>query len=85
MQRKIVLYTTKTCPYCLKALRKLDEKGVFYEIVDVNENPAAFQAIMIKTGWDTVPQIFVDDRFIGGCDDLHALDRSGELDHILKG
>lgn len=85
MHKKIVLYTTKTCPYCLKALRKLDEKGVSYEVIDVNENPTAFQAIMASTGWDTVPQIFVDERFIGGCDDLHALDRSGELDKILKG
>jgi glutaredoxin 3 len=83
MSKKVVLYTTSTCPYCIRALRKLDEKGVKYENINVRENPEQFDAIMAKTGWDTVPQIFVEDQFIGGCDDLHALDRKGELDAIL--
>ena len=85
MHKKVVLYTTSTCPYCIRALKKLDEKGVSYENINVRENQELFKAIMAKTGWDTVPQIFIDDQFIGGCDDLHALDRKGELDALLKG
>lgn len=85
MHKKVVLYTTSTCPYCIRALKKLDEKGVSYENINVRENQEQFKAIMAKTGWDTVPQIFIDDQFIGGCDDLHALDRKGELDALLKG
>lgn len=85
MHKKVVLYTTSTCPYCIRALKKLDEKGVSYENINVRENQEQFKAIMAKTGWDTVPQIFIDDQFIGGCDDLHTLDRKGELDALLKG
>lgn len=83
MNKKVVLYTTATCPYCLRALRKLDEKGVTYENINVHANPEVFKAVMAITGWDTVPQIFIDESFIGGCDDLHALDREGKLDGLL--
>jgi glutaredoxin 3 len=83
MNKKVVLYTTTTCPYCLRALRKLDEKGVSYETINVRENPEVFKTIMAQTGSDTVPQIYIDDVFIGGCDDLHALDREGKLNALL--
>jgi len=80
---KVVLYTTPYCPYCQKALRKLDEKGVIYEVIDVSGDSRTFDEIKVRTGWDTVPQIFIEGAFIGGCDDLHALDREGKLDALL--
>lgn len=83
MNKKIVLYTTPYCPYCRRALKKLDEKGVTYENIDVSNDKATFNKIKTQTGWDTVPQIFIDDVFIGGCDDLHALDSAGKLDALL--
>ncbi|GAB6108227.1 glutaredoxin 3 [Fusibacter bizertensis] len=83
MEKTIVLYTTTFCPYCHRALRKLDEKKVEYQNINVSKNKAEFEKIMAQTGWDTVPQIFVDGEFIGGCDDLYALDASGELDKLL--
>lgn len=83
MEKKVVLYTTAYCPYCHRALKKLDEKKVKYQNIDANKNKEAFKQIMAETGWDTVPQIFIDGEFIGGCDDLHALDANGKLDEML--
>ncbi len=83
MEKTVVLYTTAYCPYCHRALKKLDEKKVKYQNIDANKNKEAFNQIMAETGWDTVPQIFIDGKFIGGCDDLHALDANGKLDEML--
>lgn len=83
MNKKVDLYTTPYCPYCRRALKLLDDKGVTYTNYDVSNNRPLFEAVMSQTGWDTVPQIFIDDQFIGGCDDLHALDRKGTLDGLL--
>lgn len=83
MNKKVELYTTPYCPYCRRALKLLDDKGVTYTNCDVSNNRPLFESIMAQTGWDTVPQIFIDDQFIGGCDDLHALDRKGTLDGLL--
>lgn len=80
---KVVLYTKNYCPYCKRALELLKSKGVEYTNVDVTNDDKTFAAIEAKTGWDSVPQIFIDDEFIGGCDDMHALDRKGELDKKL--
>jgi glutaredoxin 3 len=83
MNKKVELYTTPYCPYCRRALKLLDDKGVTYTNHDVSNNRPLFESIMSQTGWDTVPQIFIDDQFIGGCDDMHALDRKGTLDGLL--
>ncbi|MDH8677459.1 glutaredoxin 3 [Fusibacter bizertensis] len=83
MEKKIVLYTTAYCPYCHRALKRLDDKKVTYQNIDVSNNREAFKKIMDQTGWDTVPQIFIDGEFIGGCDDLLALDAQGKLDEKL--
>ncbi len=83
MNTKIDLYTTPYCPYCRRALKLLDDKGVTYTNYDVSNNQLLFDRIKAQTGWNTVPQIFIDDQFIGGCDDLHALDSKGTLDGLL--
>ena len=82
--KPVKLYTTEWCPYCHRALKRLDEKGVEYMNINVSKNKDEFEAIKNQTGWDTVPQIFIGDEFIGGCDDLLALDSKGELDELLR-
>jgi glutaredoxin 3 len=79
----IEIYTTPYCPYCVRAKALLDKKGVEYTETDVSDS--GLRAAMTKRagGSRTVPQIFIDDRHIGGCDDLHDLDRNGELDPLL--
>lgn len=82
---KVTLYVTSICPYCVRAKQLLTKKGVPYTTVDVSENHQLRQDMTEKSGGRfTVPQIFVNDKYIGGCDDLYALDRNGELDRLLK-
>jgi glutaredoxin 3 len=77
------LYTTPLCPYCARAKTLLTQKGVAFEEVDVYMDAAARKEMFEKSGRRTVPQIFIGDRHIGGCDDLHALDAAGGLDPLL--
>jgi glutaredoxin 3 len=80
----IQIYTTTYCPYCVKAKQLLDKKGRKYEEIDVTHDEAGRMALVEKSGGrKTVPQIFIGDRHIGGCDDLYALDKAGELDELL--
>ncbi len=79
----IVVYSANYCPYCRRALALLDRKGARYTVLDVNRDPALWGEMTARTGRDTVPQIFIGDRHIGGCDDLVALDRRGGLDPLL--
>ncbi len=79
------IYTTPICPYCARAKALLTQKGVDFQEIDVYMDVNARREMMQKSGRQTVPQIFIGDRHIGGCDDLHALDRSGELDPLLAG
>lgn len=80
----IVMYTTAYCPYCSNAERLLMNKGVV-EInkIRIDTEPQLREEMMVKTGRRTVPQIYIDDRHIGGFDDLRALDLAGELDALL--
>jgi len=81
----IVMYTTASCPYCINAERLLVSKGV-KEInkVRVDLQPELRVEMMQKTGRRTVPQIYIDDRHIGGFDELRQLDMAGGLDPLLK-
>jgi glutaredoxin 3 len=80
----IELYTTKACPYCVRAKRLLDSKGAGYREIDVSEDTALREAMMAKAGGRrSVPQIFIDGHHVGGCDDLYALDSQGKLDPML--
>lgn len=79
------IYTTPICPYCARAKSLLTRKGVEFEEIDVYMDAAARREMMQKSGRQTVPQIFIGERHIGGCDDLHELERAGELDPLLAG
>lgn len=80
---KVEIYTTPTCPYCIAAKALLRRKGIVYEETDVSRDPQIRAAMTQRAGRRSVPQIFIDGRHIGGCDDLHALDGKGKLDGIL--
>lgn len=80
----IEIYTTPTCPYCVAAKRLLTQKGAPFEEINVAGDPESRRAMSARAGGrTTVPQIFIDGRHIGGCDDLHALDAAGGLDPLL--
>jgi glutaredoxin 3 len=82
---KVTIYTKDYCPYCVRAKRLLDKKGVKYEEIDVGEKDELWDWLAKKTGQLTVPQIFAGDRSLGGFSDIDALDREGKLDPILSG
>ncbi|GAB3112696.1 glutaredoxin 3 [Aestuariicella hydrocarbonica] len=79
----VTLYTTRYCPYCVRAKALLDFKSAAYTDISVDNNPALRQEMMAKSGRHTVPQIWVGDVHVGGCDELMALERAGELDAML--
>ncbi|NDV02699.1 glutaredoxin 3 [Pseudoroseicyclus tamaricis] len=81
---QVEIYTSPTCGYCHAAKRLLSQKGVSYSEVDVVANPER-RAEMVQraNGGRTVPQIFIGDTHVGGCDDLYALDSAGKLDALL--
>lgn len=82
---QIDIYTQDWCPYCARAKRVLDSKGVAYrEINAPNGSPERAESHARSGGRTSVPQIFIDGQHIGGCDDLQALDRAGKLDPLLK-
>lgn len=82
---KIEIYTQDFCPYCARAVALFRKKGMpFEEKHAPNGSAARAEAVARSGGRTTVPQIFVDDRHIGGCDDLMALDRAGKLDPLLQ-
>lgn len=82
---KIVMYKTPNCPYCVRALSLLGKKGVEVHEIDITEVPGAMEEmITLSKGRRTVPQIFINDYHVGGSDDLYALEKSGELDQLLK-
>jgi len=80
----VVMYMTSWCPYCARALELLTAKGVNVEEIDVEERPEARAQMIARSGRHTVPQIFIGESHVGGCDDLHALDAAGRLDTMLK-
>ena len=83
---KVEIYTSPYCPYCHRAKNLLDSKGVKYEEIDVFAQPGRRPEMVQRAGGrTTVPQIFIDDKPMGGSDDIHALDRAGKLDPLLKG
>ena len=80
----VVIYTTRFCPYCIRAKSLLDDKKVSYREIAVDNKPQLRQEMIKKSGRRTVPQIWVGDRHVGGCDELMALERSSKLDALLK-
>jgi glutaredoxin 3 len=82
---KVTVYTKDFCPYCVRAKRLLDKKDVAYEEVNVEGRDDLRVWLVEATGQQTVPQVFVDGRALGGFTDVDALDREGKLDPILRG
>ncbi len=82
--KPVTLYTTQLCGFCHAAKRLLTQKGVAFDEIDVAMNPDKRQEMMSRAGRHTVPQIFVGDVHVGGCDDLYELERAGKLDPLLS-
>ena len=81
---EVVVYYAPFCPYCAWAQQLLDDKGVEYKLINVNEDDALRSQMEDRSNRNTVPQIFIGDHHIGGYDDLSALDRQGGLDPLLQ-
>ena len=83
--KPVVMYSTALCPFCIRAKYLLEQKGVQFEDRRVDLEPNLRAEMMSLSGRHTVPQIWIGDQHIGGCDELHALERSGQLDALLQG
>lgn len=82
---KVEIYTWQSCPFCIRAKRLLDAKGVDYTEYAIDGDHAAREQMAQRAkGRRTLPQIFINDQPVGGCDDIHALDRRGQLDPLLQ-
>jgi glutaredoxin 3 len=81
---KVEVYATGWCPYCSQARQLLQSKGVAIEEIDVEGRPGAREEMIARSGRRTVPQIFINQTHIGGCDDLIALNDRGGLDPLLQ-
>jgi len=80
----VEIYTTKTCPYCVRAKNLLNAKDVDFKEIDVTGDDVGREALLKKSGgMRTVPQIFINGKHIGGCDNLYELEEKGELSKLL--
>ena len=84
MAARVVIYTTPWCGYCVSAKRLLNKRQIAFDEIDVDGDAPARARLTVATGSRTVPQIFIDGSPVGGCDELHALDRAGELARLLQ-
>ncbi len=80
----VVIYTTHFCSYCVRAKLLLSRKSVAFQEIDVSRDPEKRRWLAEVTGQSTVPQIFINGQSVGGCDDIHDLDRQGRLDPLLR-
>lgn len=80
----VVIYSTPWCPYCIRARRLLSDKGVGFTDIDVSAGPALRQEMTRLSGRTSVPQIWIGEQHIGGCDELYALERQRRLDELLS-
>lgn len=81
--KNVIIYCSNWCPYCVRAKQLLDSKGVAYEEISVDGKPDVRAAMAQKAGRRSVPQIWIGEQHVGGCDDLFALERAGKLDTML--
>lgn len=84
MKKKVVIYTWKTCIFCIRAKRLLKNKGVEFEEIDIGDDINNLRQLETKTGSGTVPQIFVEGKYIGGCDDIVNLHRREKFDIVFN-
>jgi glutaredoxin 3 len=80
----IKIYTANNCPYCIRAKNLLERKGIDFELIDLSGHPDAILELKNKTQWRTIPQIFINDKLIGGYTELAELENSGELDLLMN-
>ena len=80
----VVIYSSDWCPYCIRAKQLLANKGVAFEEIKVDGKPDVRAEMTRKARQTSVPQIWIGERHVGGCDDLYALERAGKLDALLK-
>lgn len=80
---KVEIYTQPWCPYCERAVALLQRKGVAFQEINAPHGTAQREDAMARSGRSTMPQVFIDGRHVGGCDDLIALERAGKLDPML--
>ena len=86
MSTRVLMYTTAVCPYCVRAKQLLKARGVeAIEEVRIDLDPARREEMMQKTQRRTVPQIYIGETHVGGCDDLFAIDKEGKLQALLAG
>ncbi len=83
MTQSVVIYSSDWCPFCIRAKSLLNQKGVDFEEIKVDGKRALREEMARKAGRTSVPQIWIGERHVGGCDDLFALERRGELDTLL--
>jgi len=81
---QVTIYTKPYCPYCIRAVSLLEQKGVAFDEVEAGFDPDKKREMMQRSGRTTFPQIFVGERHIGGCDEMMALEREGKLDALLQ-
>ena len=79
----VTMYATGWCPYCARARALLDRRGIAWTEIDVESEPAKRAEMIARSGQRTVPQIWIGETHVGGSDDLHELERRGELDRLL--
>ncbi len=84
-QPDVVVYVAGWCPYCQRARGLLSKKGLQFREIDIDDDPRLREEMIARSGRRTVPQIFIGERHVGGCDDLFALDERGELDRLIQG
>ena len=84
MNTKVVIYSTRFCPYCVRAKALLTKRGVEFKDFPVDNNAELRREMMAKSGRHTVPQIWIGEQHVGGCDELFALDKQGKLDGLLE-
>lgn len=81
---QVIVYSSLVCPYCVRAKKLLERKGVPYTEIRIDTDPSQRDVMIEKSGRRTVPQIFIDDFHVGGCDDLYELEAAGDLDSKLN-
>jgi glutaredoxin 3 len=84
-QPPVTIYVTDWCPYCRRAKSLLTQKSLAFSEINVDDAPALREEMIARSNRRTVPQIFIGEKHVGGCDDLFALEESGELDRLMKG
>jgi len=84
-QPAVTVYVSDWCPYCQRAKGLLAQKNVEFSEINIEDDAKLREEMIVRSNRRTVPQIFIGDKHVGGCDDLFELDRSGELDRLIQG